>query len=347
MSTSLFSFRLLRFRRALFITLALIFVASIWHFSEVLRLTWPIVSLPLKWHTNESEWLISEENDGFDLTFANYSIHQTTAGEGYEDKVPAVLHHIMLGTGKPKDHWNEARQSCMDFYPGWEFMLWTDEMAQKLVAEKFPDFKATWDGYQLPIQRVDTLRYMILYEYGGIILDMDIQCKRALGPLRRFEFVAPAAFPTGFSVSFLMSSKHNEFIKALVDKWLKLYDRNWFWTPYATVMFSTGGHFASQIHVMWPKRADLKILAGPKDNPKLHSINGPVSTPLFNHLGSSSWHSYDGLFITSIGKYGKWIGLGAVVGLVGILLYTMRSSRRRRGRSPTRESMDDLEKRLS
>lgn len=73
---------------------------------------------------------------------------------------------------------------------------------------------------------------------------MDLECRRSLGPLRQFKFVAPAAHPTGFSVSFLMSSKHNEFVAEIIRK-LKMYDRNWFGLPYVTVMFSTGGHFAS------------------------------------------------------------------------------------------------------
>jgi hypothetical protein len=34
----------------------------------------------------------------------------------------------------------------------------------------------------------------------------------------------------------------------------------------------------------------------------MHSLNGPVSTPIFNHLGSSSWHSYDAAMIVSLGK---------------------------------------------
>lgn len=97
---------------------------------------------------------------------------------------------------------------------------------------------------------------------------------------------------------------------------------------------------------MWANRAELKILAGPEDDFKLHTINGPVSTPLFNHLGSSSWHSYDALFITLLGKYLKWILVGIVIGIIGSIVYVRRLSKRRRDRSPTRESREDLEKRL-
>lgn len=63
---------------------------------------------------------------------------------------------------------------------------------------------------------------------------------------------------------------------------------------------------ARTIHALQPNRSELKILAGPLDNFKLHSLNGPVSTPIFTHFGSSSWHSYDASLIVSLHKYTKW-----------------------------------------
>jgi len=73
---------------------------------------------------------------------------------------------------------------------------------------------------------------------------MDLQCNRALGPLRRFDFVAPAAHPTGFSIGFMMASPRNEFVGELVHN-LERYNRHWLGLPYPTVMFSTGCHYAS------------------------------------------------------------------------------------------------------
>jgi len=312
-----FCLGMFRLRRALLLGALLFTVACLWRFHSLLNTTRMLLSLPLIWGRGSDDYIISAEKDGFDVTFANYSTMQTTAGEGYTDEVPAILHHIMfgLGSGAPSATWNVARQSCLDFHPDWEHRLWNQENATNFIAEKFPDFKPTWDGYELDIQRIDTLRYLVLYEYGGVILDMDLQCKRSVGPLRRFSFVAPAAYPTGFSVSFMMASKHNEFIMTLIQN-LKKYNRQWFKLPYPTVMFSTGGHFASVIHAMQPNRSESRILAGPKDNFKLHSLNGKVSTPLFVHLGSSSWHSFDGLFIMSLGKNLKWMAFGVIVGVV-------------------------------
>jgi hypothetical protein len=246
------------------LTVVLLATAIILYTSRtLLHQTFNLLTLPIAWpRTSGGRFMIDEDLDAFDLTFANYSIGQTTAGRGYQDRVPPILHHIVLGTGRrghrkhhdgngndQRNHqhdseWMAARQACLDLHPDWEAMMWTEENASTFVSEHYPDFLSEWEDYRYPIQRIDALRYLVLYHYGGVILDMDLQCKRALGPLRRFEFVAPAAHPTGFSVGFMMASKGNAFVGEIV-KSLGAYNRWWFGLPYPTVMFSTGCHFAS------------------------------------------------------------------------------------------------------
>ncbi|KAK4201947.1 family 32 putative glycosyltransferase [Triangularia verruculosa] len=294
-------------------SLITIAVVGLWCARDLVYDTYTLAALPLfKWRQHASSFYLSAVNDGFDVTFESYPVNQTSAvtgsagEEGYEDRVPGILHHIALGPQEnQKEGWEEARERCVRLHPGWEAMLWTDEAADELVREHYPEMLGLWEGdeaYQYGIQRVDALRYMVLYRYGGVILDMDLQCKRALGPLRRFEFVAPAANPTGFSIGFMMAEKRNKFVGELVDN-LKRYNRHWLGLPYPTVMFSTGCHYASTIHAFFKgDRSKLKILGGIKGNKKLHMLSGPVNTPLFKHLGSSSWHSYDAAMIVNLGK---------------------------------------------
>jgi mannosyltransferase OCH1-like enzyme len=285
-----------KLRLILWATLVILIVTA-WLGRHLLYTAWTLAALRLFWHENASDFILSQSNDNFDVTFANYSIHQVSA-EPYEDVVPPILHHIALGDneGRWKGRWGESVQSCLDIHPGWESHIWTDDKASQFVADKFPELKELWDSYHYPVERIDSLRYMLLYAYGGVILDMDLKCKRALGPLRRFSFVAPEAHPTGFSIGFMMASKGNAFVGDIVRN-LTVYNKQWLGLPYATVMFSTGCHFASVIHAYESDRHDLKILPGP-----LHSLNGRVSTPIFDHLGSSSWHSYDAKLIVTIGS---------------------------------------------
>ncbi|KAK4155746.1 glycosyltransferase [Chaetomidium leptoderma] len=301
---------------------------GLWCSRSFLYDAWTLAALPLLWTRHAEGFYISAEHDGFDISFANYSTHQTSA-DPFPDLVPPVLHHISLGSGAAThSKWAEVRQSCLDLHPGWESFLWTDEAADTLVADHFPEQREMWKAYRYPIQKIDALRYMVLYRYGGVVLDMDLQCKRAFGPLRRFDFVAPAAHPTGFSIGFMMASKGNTYVGKLVEN-LARYNRHWLGLPYPTVMFSTGCHYASTIHTFQPDRSELKILAGPKENPRMHNLNGRVSTPIFNHLGSSSWHSYDAAMIVSLGRNHGWKLPLVFIAAVGLAFFVIRRAKGR------------------
>lgn len=89
----------------------------------------------------------------------------------------------------------------------------------------------------------------------------------------------------------------------------------------------------SMVHAYQPNRTELKVLAGPPENFKMHSLNGHVSTPIFNHLGSSSWHSYDAALIVSVGRMiGTKLPLLAIAG-GAVAFFIIRRAKRRRGLS--------------
>ncbi|OXV05619.1 hypothetical protein Egran_06613 [Elaphomyces granulatus] len=278
-----------------------VFLLYRWWFFPLIRLTFGLAALPVRWKDSSSPALITRDRDQFDVTFASYAVNQTSAAPEYDDLVPSILHHINLGSRPPRDEWVAARSQCLRYHEGWDFHLWDDASANAFVQDHFPHLKNMWDSYPYPVQRVDALRYMVLYKYGGVVLDFDLACKRSLGPLRRFDFVAPAAHPTGFSIGMLLASPNNTFVDELVHN-LPIYNRYWFFLPYVTVMFSTGCHYASTLYTLQPHRAALRILAGTNAHPRLHMLNGFVETPLFRHLGTSSWHSFDAIFINMIGN---------------------------------------------
>lgn len=57
----------------------------------------------------------------------------------------------------------------------WE-QLWTNEMSRDFIAAEYPWFLETFDGYQFPIQRADSIRYFVLAHYGGTYIDLDDVC---------------------------------------------------------------------------------------------------------------------------------------------------------------------------
>jgi inositol phosphorylceramide mannosyltransferase catalytic subunit len=64
---------------------------------------------------------------------------------------------------------------------------------------------------------------------------------------------------------------------------------------------ANGIYTHSTLFTLQPNRSAIRVLSGPSSDPHLHMLNGYVDTPLFRHLGTSSWHSFDAFLITLMG----------------------------------------------
>lgn len=65
-------------------------------------------------------------------------------------------------------------------------MVWSDSMAQGVFAacsSRFPRGFEVYNAFSVMHQKIDFLRLAILYVYGGIYIDMDVECTRPLDEL--------------------------------------------------------------------------------------------------------------------------------------------------------------------
>lgn len=210
-----------------------------------------------------------------------------------------------------------------------EYMLWTDATAREFIAEYYPWFLDTFDGYTYPIQRADVIRYFVLYHYGGIYIDLDIGCLRPLDSLLSYPVILPKTIPVGVSNDLMFAEKRHQFMEQTIRNLIS-FDHSWV-LNYPTVMFSTGPMFLSAQYGLWtashPVTPDMpggevrilpKSLYGKNTKPEeaIHSF--------FSHYYGSSWHADDAAFFGFLGAWGKgvmWIGLLVLVfGIVRMAL---------------------------
>lgn len=124
--------------------------------------------------------------------------------------------------------------------PDYEYMLWTDDLSRRFIAEYYPSYLSMYDSYKYPIQRADSIRYFVLHHFGGVYMDLDIGCRRRLDLLLQgdWEVVLPITKPVGVSNDLIFSSKGSAFMDDTIHG-LPAFNHEWF-TNYPTVMFSTG-----------------------------------------------------------------------------------------------------------
>src|SRR6266436_7942477 len=94
-----------------------------------------------------------------------------------ELKIPKIIHQIWLGSELPEE-FIALQQSWIEYHLGrdWLYKLWTDEDVANMELYNKAFYDAT-DNYGI---KSDILRWEILYNFGGVYIDMDFECLRAL-----------------------------------------------------------------------------------------------------------------------------------------------------------------------
>lgn len=118
---------------------------------------------------------------------------------------PRRLHQIWVGPENPPIRW---LQTCTALHPSWEVFLWNESMLTHMKHDSKWQPHGTialqLSGSEgVSSKHVDLIRVELLYEYGGIVMDADMECLMPLDPLldlgREFDYVS--AWDHGFDRS--------------------------------------------------------------------------------------------------------------------------------------------------
>ncbi len=88
--------------------------------------------------------------------------------------IPRIIHQIWLGPLEPPA---KAMQTWVKLHPAWEYRLWTEKNIPQLKNQKAFDAS---DNYP---QKSDILRYELLANMGGVYVDADEYCIKAIDQL--------------------------------------------------------------------------------------------------------------------------------------------------------------------
>ncbi|CAG8977411.1 hypothetical protein HYALB_00007041 [Hymenoscyphus albidus] len=231
--------------------------------------------------------------------------------------IPKIIHQTYINSSIPAK-WQEGQQACVNLHSDYEYILWTDEKSRDFIKKEYNWFLKTFDAYSYPIQRADTIRYFVLYHYGGIYIDLDDGCNRRLDPLLRYPAWLRFTTPTGISNDAMGAVPHHPFFKFTIDL-LEEYNRSWV-LGYITVMGSTGPLFLSVVwkRYLWDhtKPSEIVRILMPAEYK-----NHPWS--FFNIAKGSSWHGKDAQTIFWMLKHWVFLTVAGflIAGVVGIGLW--------------------------
>ena len=213
--------------------------------------------------------------------------------------IPDIIHQTWK-TNKIPEMWKESVEACKDKHKSYKYMLWTDSSMKEFVKKEHPEFYKTYNSYPHTIQRCDAFRYLVLYKYGGIYIDMDLFCRKSLTSLLKYNLVlVKSANYDTITNSFIMVTPKNPFIKYCIDNLEKHKDDYSMFGKHVHIMNGTGPFFINKMvddYGLEKKKDNYYILSKKEFSGDCSVCNTDKNCKgglYFKHLVGNSWHSLD------------------------------------------------------
>ncbi|KAJ5778800.1 mannosyl phosphorylinositol ceramide synthase SUR1 [Penicillium odoratum] len=188
------------------------------------------------------------------------------APNGVSEDIPRFIHRMWrdLDSNTPAE-WINASKSCQEQNPSYVQYVWTDETAHQFIESYFAWFLSAYTEYRLPLQRVDALRYFLLWHYGGVYLDPEIGCQLPMEPLLHgTEAILPESWPYGVSQQWIASKPQHPFVINVALSFHNIRGYGSLLSEYVTAMLDTGSIHISRILAKWLRSSrncsDINIL---------------------------------------------------------------------------------------
>lgn len=162
---------------------------------------------------HEFDHLMGEENGGvpylttaedfqnFDFFKEIYEKNKALLHSNVE-RIPKILHFVWLGPSALPHESVKNITSWIKYHPDWKCILWTDRMRghmeqilgieQRLVRDlTFEELGTCYVTANTYREKADILRYELLYQFGGLVIDHDVRCHRSFAPFHTsYDFYA-------------------------------------------------------------------------------------------------------------------------------------------------------------
>jgi UDP-N-acetylmuramoyl-tripeptide--D-alanyl-D-alanine ligase len=91
--------------------------------------------------------------------------------------LPKIIHQIWEGrTEYLRDSYKLSGETWKEHHPDWTYELWEENRMDDFVYDHFPGMIDIYYGYPYSIQRWHAIRYLIMYQMGGMYADFDYEC---------------------------------------------------------------------------------------------------------------------------------------------------------------------------
>lgn len=90
-------------------------------------------------------------------------------------KIPKIIHQIYENYSGPSVLLLQLGKTWKEHHPDWEYRFWNKESIDNFMKKYYPELIPIYNVFRYPVQRWDAIRYLILYQIGGLYVDLDYE----------------------------------------------------------------------------------------------------------------------------------------------------------------------------
>lgn len=212
--------------------------------------------------------------------------------------IPKIIHQIYwnfkVKNGKMFDTWKKLSDDCKQMYTqeGWEYRLWGKQDADNFIYQNFPWLRKKW-FFSTNIEKVDILRYAIMYIHGGMYIDMDTKCLKPYNPPQHANIIlggtalAKTLFINRFysiNNNIMLSIPNHPFWQSILHR-INIYKISDMWPSFIRISMHTGPYCLQNVYENYPNKADIIV------HNELSVVKTIDKDTYFLHDSTKSWVS--------------------------------------------------------
>ncbi len=234
-------------------------------------------------------------------------------------KIPRYIHQIWISSSENHEmnkNFRLAADSCIKLNSNYNYTLWTHKKILIWLQNQYPWFLSLYKSYSYDMQRIDAMKYFVLFHYGGIYIDLDIKCYvqdiiTAMIPRNQIENEPDVIFHMGgegisANTDIMTAKRYHPFFKLAVNR-LKSANR-WFYLYHLTIILSAGPTYLYGIYRKYPLKENIYFIP-----------NNLLWGKLIDGVGGATWYGKDTLLFIYLTENKIFLWLLLSVTIIGLL----------------------------
>lgn len=245
-----------------------------------------------------------------------------------DNNFPKIIHQIYGFWDKKIPKHIQKRMDCWkNLHPEFEYKLWDKKKSREFIKKYYNWFLNLYDNYTYNIQRADSIRYFILYHYGGIYSDIDLKPIKSLKPiLEKYKNKNSILYKSSNSGlltnDFMISKPKNIFWKKVWNELILNYNYNSL-SKHLNVMYTTGPLLIDNAYEKLIFKDKYVYIINSK---YINNCDISVNKPCYNkeaylkRYEGNSWHGIDSTIINIFYLHYKIIIFIAIIILIILII---------------------------